>query len=270
MYKYSDSFIDFHHSYDRTPKEEDFKLSAHEKNEIYYFITGKGSYFVEGTVYKLQPGCLMIMRAGEFHKLLIEPDLPYERMAVHFSSDLLRDVDPQGELLSAFIKRPLGSGNLFLPTEIGTGHIYECLKSIDSAGKDKYSRRLAVICNLYSILYEIKVASELRSSSRTKEPKNDIINEIIAYINANLSGELSLEDICGRFFISKNHINRLFKSSTGTTVWDYIRIKRLYLAKELMAGGLTASAACQNSGFKDYSSFYRAYVSRFGVSPKKD
>ena len=43
--------------------------------------------------------------------------------------------------------------------------------------------------------------------------------------------------------------------------------KRLAYAKELIKSGKTASFASDASGFKNYSSFYRAYVNEYGTSP---
>jgi len=71
-----------------------------------------------------------------------------------------------------------------------------------------------------------------------------------------------------RFFISKNHLNRVFKNATGVTVWEYIKLKRLIMARNSIFSGTPAIIACQSSGFNDYSAFYRAYKERFGVSPK--
>ena len=40
------------------------------------------------------------------------------------------------------------------------------------------------------------------------------------------------------------------------------------MARNSILSGSSAIAACQSSGFNDYSAFYRAYKEKFGVSPK--
>ena len=47
--------------------------------------------------------------------------------------------------------------------------------------------------------------------------------------------------------MSQTHLNRIFRAATGTTVWQYITIKRLYFAKELLEQGAEISA--QTEGF---------------------
>ena len=46
--------------------------------------------------------------------------------------------------------------------------------------------------------------------------------------------------------------------------------KRLIIARQNIQNGVPIQTVYQNSGFRDYSNFYRCYIKRFGVSPKKD
>ena len=61
---------------------------------------------------------------------------------------------------------------------------------------------------------------------------------------------------------------RLFKQETGYTIGNYISSKRLLLAKELILSGMPATQACFDCGYKDYSTFSRAYKKNFGKSPR--
>ena len=163
MLVYSDEKIMFHHSIDVDPMNLEAHLDApraHNRNEILYFISGRASYLVEGSVYKLVPGSIMIMRSGEMHKIIIEENQPYERMALHFDADIVNAIDKSGILSEPFNNRPLGIGNLYSSNDIRIGHIYECLKSIDSSPEDEEMRRIAITSNLYAILYEIKDMEE--------------------------------------------------------------------------------------------------------------
>ncbi|MDR0377462.1 MAG: helix-turn-helix domain-containing protein [Spirochaetaceae bacterium] len=59
----------------------------------------------------------------------------------------------------------------------------------------------------------------------------------------------------------------MFRKETGTTVNQYIRIKRLVLARREIPQGSTAEEAAHKADFNDYSNFYRAYKSFFGITP---
>ncbi len=93
-------------------------------------------------------------------------------------------------------------------------------------------------------------------------------NEIITYINQNLTNELSLSILSKQFSMSTSHLNRIFKEETGTTLQKYITIQRIALAKTLLADGCTVTEAFSKSGFGDYSNFYKTFTKAVGISPK--
>ena len=92
---------------------------------------------------------------------------------------------------------------------------------------------------------------------------------MVDYINSHLFEALSLEKIAEHFFISASQANRIFKKSIGSSIWEYVIIKRLMAAKDMIENGEGARTASEKCGFSDYSSFYRAYRKKYGTSPKK-
>ena len=96
------------------------------------------------------------------------------------------------------------------------------------------------------------------------------MQEVITYINEHLSEELSLELLSGHFYLSKPQLSRRFKQMTGTSIWEYIIIKRLMQARRLIRSGEQVMIAAQQCGFRDYSAFYRAYKGRYGRSPQEE
>ena len=102
-----------------------------------------------------------------------------------------------------------------------------------------------------------------------KEKNGSKVSAILQYINENLSGDLRIDQIAETFYISKYHMMRLFKQETGHTLGNYISKKRLLLAKELILSGLSPDQACFQCGYRDYSTFFRAYRKLFGHSPQE-
>ncbi|MBO5783869.1 MAG: helix-turn-helix transcriptional regulator, partial [Clostridia bacterium] len=56
---------------------------------------------------------------------------------------------------------------------------------------------------------------------------------------------------------------------TGSTVWEYVTIKRLIRAREIIGAGTSPTEAAGACGFNDYSAFYRASRRQFGHSPRE-
>ena len=79
---------------------------------------------------------------------------------------------------------------------------------------------------------------------------------------------LSIDELAGRFYISKYHMMRRFKEETGYTIHNYVVTKRLMLARDRISAGVPVGEACYACGFRDYSAFARAYKKLFSVSPR--
>ena len=91
--------------------------------------------------------------------------------------------------------------------------------------------------------------------------------EEVVCINNNIEKNISLDRLARRFFVSKYHLCRAFKTYSGISVHAYINRKRIIYAKRLIESGVTASQAAERVGFGDYSAFYRAYIKVVGKSP---
>ena len=56
----------------------------------------------------------------------------------------------------------------------------------------------------------------------------------------------------------------------GCTVWEYVVRRRIYSSRQRLFFSGSVTDAFENSGFNDYSSFFRAYKRIIGVSPSED
>ncbi len=266
---YKDNLLNFHHLVDSHPRDADFSMHVHEQYEIYYFVSGDAKYLVEGNEYALRPGHLLIMSEMESHKVKILSDKPYERYALHFFPEILDAVDPNRQLLQPFTGHPLGQNNLYLPGAFKGHQPLELLESMCAPTLSDEERRLEIMVHLYPLLDTIRHAYQ-QQQLETEKSGHSPAEEIVSYINRHLFDELSLDFLANRFFLSTSQLNRLFRQATGSSVWEYITIKRLMAARSKIKNGVPITAACQECGFHDYSSFYRSYLRRFGNTPKKD
>lgn len=240
------------------PTQDKFTLNKHDQYEIVCFLSGNADYSVEGNRYKLLPGDIMIMRKNEFHHLIHKSDASYDTVVVNFDvpANILDD-----QLLNAFNNRAAGEKNHYRPSLLGDNHLVYYLQKMVQSQTNQ--RRL---CYLLPFLDEL---SDIFTSGNFGEaPTQDRTTDIINYINDHITEELSLSSIAELFFISQNHLNRIFKESTGTTFWDYVTVKRLVMANDKLNAGEKPTTACVTSGFKDYTTFFRAYKKHFKVSPK--
>ena len=238
-------------------------MHSHDSYEIYLFLDGKADYLVEGNKYRLRKGDVMLMRRGELHINSIRGEGTYRRMYVNFDITELLDATGNLTLLDMFDKRSLGEYNHYSAKEFPENHWQELLLAICNAS-DKAEK----LCYLLPLLQELNRNFSVLSLSSVGSGQN-IVAEICRYINTDLSQDLSLEHLAGKFYLSKTHLNRLFRTNVGTTAGQYIRLKRLYLAKEYIQKGVQPMEVYTRCGFHDYTTFYRAFKQQFSQSPKE-
>lgn len=99
--------------------------------------------------------------------------------------------------------------------------------------------------------------------------KNEQIKSVILYINEHLTESLSLDVISNEFYISKGHLCRIFKASTGYTLNNYIAYKRLLYARELAEKRNVVDKCKHRGGFEIIRIFIGRVVRTFGVPPRK-
>ncbi len=264
LFQYSDATLYAHHSLDNHPK--DFPMHAHEMYEIYYFLSGDCSYLVEGCEYALKPHDLLVTRSAEAHKTVFHSSVPYERIVIHFDPSLFDQLDPDGLLLLPFTDRRLGMKNLYRSAGNTPACWNSCFDILHSPSEHAAQKRLHIIQCLLSILDSIAFTG---AASADTMHGTTIACDLINYVNAHLFDDLSLRSISEAFFLSPSQLNRLFRRASGSSCWSYIQLKRLLAARELLRQGQPATAVCEACGFRDYSAFYRAYRSHFGVAPSK-
>ena len=63
------------------------------------------------------------------------------------------------------------------------------------------------------------------------------------------------------------HLAHAFKNHMGISIHQYIILKRIELAKSLIQQGKPMHLVCLESGFHNYSNFFKAFKAVTGVSP---
>ena len=247
---------------DEEPQERQLDFHVHDKCEIYYFVGGNAHSLVEASDYPLRKGSLLIMRPGEAHSIRIFKSETYARYAVNFPISIFDGFDPKRILMRPYMDRELGRRNHFyLPG------LEDIFAKMTDERSDEYTRAVTIttgICRLMEI-----INLEFDSRKQVKSASPTIAEEAVSYVNANILGDISVSTLAERFFMSGPQFCKLFKEATGASPWKYITAKRLLEAGNLIAEGTPAWEAAERCGFGDYSSFYRAYVKRFGTAPKK-
>jgi AraC family transcriptional regulator len=88
------------------------------------------------------------------------------------------------------------------------------------------------------------------------------------YMDANFQNKLRLPEISGEAFMASHHFLRMFKQAFQITPHQYLTLKRLDLARDLLRhSDMSVTAICLEIGFESLGSFSALFTNRFGVSP---
>ncbi|EMS73062.1 AraC family transcriptional regulator [Ruminiclostridium cellobioparum] len=262
--------FEFFHTKEELPPNIEYH--NHDFYEIFFYISGKVTYVIEGKSYKLKPGDIILINNRELHRTIIESGEDYERIVIWIKPDYIINLNTDStDLTMCFESSAKKKYNLLRPDTETLAYLKTIVQKLEKAYynsgfgsevlKYAYVNELVVYLNkayLYTKDEEIEVDIEY----------NQKISNIIKYINANLDSQLSLENISAQFYISKYHLLREFKKYTGFTIHRFIQKKRLIMARMLLKENVKVSEVSLVCGFGDYSNFIRTFKREYGISPK--
>ena len=240
----------------------------HEFCKLLLLRSGSGGYMVAGQRYHLEAGDLVLIGSHTVHRPEFQQDVPCERIIIYISPEFLsRHSHPDCNLEDCFSG---AGGHVLRPGEKARQKLFALAANLErEMSGEGYGRVILSSGLLLQLLVEI--CRNLRSRDAQlpgpSMPENTRILDILQYIHANLTEDLSIDHLAERFFISKYHMMRLFRQETGRSIHAYMTDRRLLLARDLISGGMSATESCFRAGFRSYSSFTRAYNRRFGTTP---
>ena len=238
----------------------------HEFCKLLMLRSGSGGYTVDGQRYSLDTGDIVLIGSGCVHRPEFEHGSLYERVIIYISPEFLQQQStPDCPLLDIFNGEHGHVLHLHQPDILW--NLSDALEQ--ELAKDEYGRVILSNGLLLRLLIEIARGMQNPQTTFAKPivPSDSRILEILRYIDAHLTEELSIDILAEEFFISKFHMMRLFKQETGRSIHDYLQERRLLFARDLIRQGLSATDSCFQSGFRSYSSFTRAYAKHFGTTP---
>ena len=253
--------------------EHTMDMHIHDCCEVYYSISGGQKFLINDSLYTFNPGDIFFINCNEGHHLLQVEAEKHERYIVNIHPQfLMKHSSVQTDLSFCFNSLNHPSGHMLSLTQKEQLRFLFLMHKLSSLSPDDFG---ADITEHLTFMELLVFFNELFSAHRNSMEKPAVLekhykktNDIITYINQNLAGELNLSILSKQFSMSTSHLNRIFKEETGTTLQKYITTQRIALAKTLLADGCTVTETFSQSGFGDYSNFYKTFTKTVGISPK--
>ena len=229
----------------------------HTYHEILYCIDCDAILHTENQPERVTGERLLIIPKGYYH--FFEPlnGERFARLKISVSEEMIAQMP-----LTHITERLCVAAEISQPVAHLLRQICERMREEATEVRDFYVYHAVLL-----LLAELNREEHTESSER--RAVDESILRCIDYISQNLSKDLSIDVLAREIGASPSNLTHSFQREMGISVHRYITQKRMILARDLLLAGAHASKIYADCGYRDYSSFYKAYVRIFGCAPSE-
>ena len=247
----------------------------HAEVELIHFKKGEGTQFIGDNIKRFKSGDVVIVGSNLPHYWRFDD--------IYFEENTRANADVR---VAHFTENFWGENFLYLPENINLKTVLEKAKrGLQITGKSRQvvaelleqliscngSKRIILLMEALSSIFDCKQLSSLSSIGFKPdfvEAENDRINAIYEYSIKNFKGKIQLEKIAEVANISPNSFCRYFKSRTRKTYSQFlIELRVGHACKLLIENNQCIKRLCYESGFNNFTSFYKYFKMITGKSP---
>ena len=246
----------------------------HDRFELVYVYSGKGTFFLNQMLYEMNEGDLFIIPGNTIHQALPDSESPITATAVFFDPQLIGHYSAGDSFTNMQVferARKYKCYKLVVPAAMRP-HLEEKLKHMhDELERHEAGFRYAVQLHLNSLL--ISINRLILKESHHQLAESDVGPSWLLNILQHLD-QFHTDQIVGLSYLAKQtsvsaaHLSRAFKQLTGMNITDYVNAKRISTAKEqLLTTDLGIDAIAYNCGYESLPYFHKLFKKFTGVTP---
>lgn len=233
-----------------------FSGEKHSYWELTYVDKGELLTTIDGVSYHLKQGDLIFYAPMQFHTQSTFEKISSSYLTINFKMNF-----NHADLLCNKIFS-LKRDSYFIVTKL-----------IEELSNDNlYSNDLS-LCYLKELIIQML---RLNNSHFHSKPtthmqqtyENELLNDILLYIDNNIYEKISVSTLCEHFCISTSMLHSLFRKNMNNTAKNYINELKLSKSKELIRNSThTLSEISEMLGFSSIHYFSKKFKSYFNISP---
>ena len=262
------SYSTYRYNLDGTAKKH---FSSGKYYMILYVSKGTGHFQMDGDWHFCSTEDMILLKPGEKTSFLARGDhRQLELLQLRILPEFLAELsDEKTNLLASFQFAPQSitviraRSNLSMLIKNITMTLLDMEQDTNEFGHELYERNLISM----GLVLFIRSCIEADKVHRSHNRKNLLMDDIFRYIHRHLTEDLTLEQLEKEFFISRYHICREFKRTTGQTPHAYIVKARLDLCRKYIEQGKPIREVYSLGGFGGYNHFFRAFKKEYNMTP---
>ena len=233
-----------------------FSGEKHSYWELTYVDKGELLTTIDGVSYHLKQGDLIFYAPMQFHTQSTFEKISSSYLTINFKMNF-----NHADLLCNKIFS-LKRDSYFIVTKL-----------IEELSNDNlYSNDLS-LCYLKQLIIQMLRLdnSHFHSKPTThmqQTYENELLNDILLYIDDNIYEKISVSTLCDHFCISTSMLHSLFRKNMNNTAKNYINELKLSKSKELIRNSThTLSEIAEMLGFSSIHYFSKKFKLYFNISP---
>lgn len=220
----------------------------HNYHEFVFFMEGEAYFISKNIQQELLPGSLIVIPQGAFHQFCVTSPCKYKRciLGFHATPDI-----------SALINEIMTEVKIILmPTKRITS-LWESIIETVTGNLSEEVKLLFIQASLIQMLVYMKqgLTGEITQNLNI----SPLVQRALAYIDQHYTQKITVESIAGQLYISPSTLAHHFKKELNIPIYQYISKRRILSVLKLAEAGESYAKAAVDSGFNDYSCFYRIY-----------
>lgn len=187
----------------------------HTFHKIILLLAGRAGYCVEGERYELAPGDLVVIGRGSIHRPELRQGDFYERMILYISPEFLeKNSTPDCDLAACF--QQAQSRFQYVYRTGADDEISPLLTALEQAGRsEEFGAALLQRAVAVQLLVQLNRTVLARHAIPAAAGDSKIV-AILQYLNLHLTEPITIDELAGRFYLSKYHMMRRFRQETAT------------------------------------------------------
>jgi len=228
----------------------------HPYYEFYYLCKGEVDYLVDGKIYSVRKGDLVVIPPNTLHKS-IKNNAARKRILLYLNPSYL-----DSKFSDSYSYPSSGLFHLYRNNRIPD--IFFSLLSEFNEEKNQLMIR--------SLLYEFIILLSRHKDSEKDIQKtistNSPVQKVMEYIHSEYTSNISLSSAATALFMNKSYLSRTFKKHTGFTFTEYLNNHRIQTAIKLLEdSSKNISEIAEQVGFNSLNHFCKTFKNHIGCSP---
>lgn len=233
-----------------------FSGESHGHWELTFIDSGELETSIDGEYFTLKNYELLLYAPRQYHTQHTNTEHSCSYLTVMFDMDCTHEDELKNRVFQAN-RDALTTINNF----------------VRASGNDQVFSKDLMICFLQEIVVRLIYSDFIDDSPVANTPmqqkfENELLNEVLIYINDNIYTAITIEKLCQEFSISRSSLQQLFKNNLNTAPKQYISDLKLQKSKLLIKESkYTISEISNILGFASIHYFSRKFKQQFGITP---